>query len=95
MTVEYTLTQADLDGCRAILAKLADLDEQTGGYSIGSIQGRTSSATATVHYARKPGPIATAQAVQHSLDSVENLGLLCKKVIAHFETHPEHVDGAS
>lgn len=96
MAEPYTLTEADVDGCRRILARLAELDAQTGGYRVGSVQGHTGSATVTVHYALKPGPLATSQAVQHALDQVENLGLLCKKVIAHFETNmelPAGVDG--
>lgn len=91
MAEQYTLTQADVDGCRQILARLAELDEKTGGYYVDSVQGHGKSATATVHYALTAGPLVTAEAVAHALDSVSNLGQLCKKVIAHAETHPEHV----
>lgn len=95
MAERYSLTQADVDGCREILARLEEIDAQTGGYRVGSVQGHTGSATATVHYVQKPGPLATSEAIAFVLDRVGDLGLLCKKVIAHCETHPEQIGGGS
>jgi hypothetical protein len=90
MAERYTLTEADVDGCRKILARLEELDALTGGYRVGSVQGHTGSATATVHYASRPGPQVTAEAISHALESVATLGQLCKKVIAHYETNMVH-----
>jgi hypothetical protein len=90
MGERYTLTQADIADCRTILARLEELDTQTGGYRVGSVQGHTGSATATVHYASRPGPLVTSDAICHALESVATLGQLCKKVIAHFETNMVH-----
>lgn len=87
MADAYTLTQADVDGCRRILAKLEEIDGQLGGFSVGNVQGARKSATATVHYAHGGDPFATAEAISYALESVPNLALLCKKVIAHHETH--------
>lgn len=92
MAEPYTLTEADVDGCRKILAKLTEFDQQLGGYYVGAISGHQKSATATVHYERGGDPMATAAAVSYALENIPNLGHLCKKVIAHYETHSE-VDG--
>jgi hypothetical protein len=87
----YTLTQADVDGCREILARLESLDAKTGGYAVGSVQGHRKSATATVHYRLEAGPAATYEAIDFVLDNADRFGLLAKKVVAHFETHPEQI----
>jgi hypothetical protein len=83
----YTITQADVEGCRLIVAQLEELDAKTGGYSVGNVRGHKKSATATVHYRRGSDPFTTGHAISYALDSVPNLGVLCKKVIAHFDTH--------
>lgn len=91
MAESYTLTQADVEGCRKILARLGELDDQTGGFYVDDVQGYRKSATATVRYAREGGALATAEAIAYALDNIATLGHLCKKVIAHCETHPEVV----
>lgn len=88
----YTLTQADLDGCRKILAQLEGHEAKTGGYAIGPIQGNQGSATATVRFERSADPLAAAAAIDCYLASPVTLTLVCQKLIAHFETHPEEVD---
>lgn len=91
MPEEYTLRRSDVDACRRILGRLEEIDAQTGGYRVGSIQGHRGSATATVHYENRPGAVSTGEALAYSLESVGVLGHLCRKVIAHCETHPEAV----
>jgi hypothetical protein len=90
----YTFTQADVAGCRQIVARLEDLDAKTGGYAVGSVQGHRKSATATVHYRLEAGPAATSDAISYVLDNADIFGTLAKKVVAHFETHPEQIGGA-
>ena len=91
MTDPYTLTAADIEGARQILAVLEETDRLTGGYSVGQIQGHRKSATATAHYEKAAGPMATADAMDRALNSPTVLGLLCKKLIAHADAHPEHI----
>lgn len=93
MAERYRLTAADVDGCRRIVAKLDELDRLTGGYQVGHIQGHPGSATATVHYDRRPGPAATSDAISFVLENAAVFGLLAKKIVAHAETHPETVAG--
>jgi hypothetical protein len=88
------MTQADVDGCREILAELEGIQAKTGGYAVGSVQGHRKSATATVHYRLEAGPAVTSEAIGFVLDNADVFGALARKVIAHFETHPEQIGGA-
>lgn len=83
----YALTEADVDGCRKILAQLEGFEEKAGGYTIGNIQGHKQSATATVRFERSPGALVTAEAINCYLASAATLALVCRKVIAHYDTH--------
>lgn len=87
----YTLTAADVDGCRKILAEIDELGEKLGGFRVGYVNGARKSATATVHFDRATDPFTTAAAVTRAVESLPMVGLLCKKVIAHAETHPQEV----
>lgn len=83
----YTLTAADVDGCRQILAQLEGFEAKIGGYSVGNVNGHQKSATATVRFDRGGDPFVTAEAVDCYLNSAVTLALVCRKVIAHWETH--------
>lgn len=88
----YTISPADVDGCRAILARLEGHDRTCGGYAVGSIQGYPASAQAVVRFDRSPGAMVTSEALATMLDAPERLALVCKKVIAHFDTHGHPAD---
>jgi hypothetical protein len=87
MAERYTLTQADVDGCRKILAQIDELDAALGGFRVGYVNGAQKSATATVHFDKTTDPFTTAAAVTRAVGSLPVLGLLCKKIIAHYETN--------
>lgn len=87
MSEPYTLTERDIEGCRTILAQLEAAEAQTGAHSLGPVQAHTGSATATIRFERQPGPLATAEAISLIISSGQALALICRKVIAHYETH--------
>lgn len=87
MADRYTLTAADVEGCRKILADLEGFEAKTGGYTVGSVQGHRQSATATVRFERGGDPFVTAEAIHCYLASAAALALVCRKVIAHHETN--------
>lgn len=87
----YTLSQSDVDGCRALLRRSLDADTLTGGYVITHAQGFPNKATATVEFEKRAGAQATADGLIMLIESGPKLGQLCKKVIAHHATNGERM----
>lgn len=83
----YTLTAADADGCRQILADLAEMEADLGGFRVGYVNGARKSATATVHFDKAAGPFSTAAAVTRAVECLPTVALLAKKIVAHYDTH--------
>jgi hypothetical protein len=94
MAERYTLTRADVDGCRKILAQIDELDAALGGFRVGHVNGAQKSATATVHFDKTSDPFTTAAAVTRAVESLPMIALLCKKIVAHCETNPGEVAGS-
>lgn len=91
MAESYSLTQADVDGCREILAQLEQYETKVGAYTVGTVQGHQASATATVRFDKVSDPFTTAEAVSRYLASAATLALVCRKLITHCDSHPEAV----
>lgn len=62
MADRYTLTAADVDGCRKVLAEIDELGDKLGGFRVGYVNGARKSATATVHVDKPSDPFTTAVA---------------------------------
>lgn len=87
----YTLNEADVKGCKKLLQQLLDIDAQTGGYRISNVQGYKGSAQITIQFEKSPGPLACSDVAYIHADGADKLGLLLKKVIAHWNTNGDRL----
>ena len=86
-SVPYTLTEDDIQACRRILRRMMADDEITGGYAIGNVQAYPSKAQVMIEFANKCGALASGEIAARTADNSDKLGTLCRKVIAHYDTH--------
>jgi hypothetical protein len=91
-SVSYTLSDDDIQACRRILRRMLADDQVTGGYAIGNVQAYPSKAQVMVEFANKCGALATGEIAARTADSSDKLGSLCRKVIAHYDTHAADAD---
>jgi hypothetical protein len=87
----YTLNEADVEGARKLLQQLLDIDAQTGGYRISNVQGYKGSAQITVQFEKSPGAEACCDAAYIHADGADKLGLVLKKMIAHWNTNGDRL----
>lgn len=89
MTTEpYTLTQKDIDDMRQVIEKIERVERLTGEYEVGSVNGYMGSAQGTVKFTKRPGALATAEAIDLMFNALPTLFLVCRKVVADWETNP-------